>query len=162
MKGEESGNVLHVVDVLTDCDRDTLLVLVDPAGPSCHTGAENCFFAPLAVGPERAPAMPLLDQLERVIVSRQSSTAEKSYTRSLLDKGPAKVGKKTVEEAFEFGVALAHESDEAVLGEAADILFHLMVGLRSRDLSIRQVLDTLSQRFGVGGHEEKAARGPSN
>lgn len=158
VKGEESGNVLHVVDVFADCDRDTLLVLVDPAGPSCHTGADNCFFQPLEGG-EAAPAKPLLERLTRVIDERRSAASDKSYTRTLLDAGPTKIGKKVVEEGHEFAVALAHESESAVANEAADVLYHLLVGLSARGVPLREVLDILAKRFRQSGLDEKASRG---
>lgn len=157
VKGEESGNVLHVVDVFADCDRDTLLILVDPAGPSCHTGADNCFFQPLE-GDDDAPAKPLLERLVRVIEARKNAESDKSYTRSLLDAGASKIGKKVVEEGHEFAVALAHESESAVASEAADVLYHLLVGLSSRGVPFREVLDILAKRFRQSGLDEKATR----
>lgn len=156
-KGEESGNTLAVHQLLMDCDGDTLLVLCDPAGPSCHTGAQNCFFTPLEEG-EETPALPFSERLEQVLESRKSSTGEKSYTRSLFDGGAEKIGKKIVEEAGEVVAALKNESDERVLSEAADVFYHLLVGLRLRNLSFRAVLSVLASRFGVGGHVEKASR----
>lgn len=157
MKGEESGNTLEVHQVLLDCDGDTLLVLCDPAGPSCHTGQDNCFFAPLDVGDE-APARPLTERLEQVLEARKNSTGEKSYTRSLFDGGAEKIGRKIEEEAGEVVQALATESDERVASEAADVFYHLLVGLRLRQVSWRAVLEVLAGRFGVGGHVEKASR----
>jgi phosphoribosyl-ATP pyrophosphohydrolase/phosphoribosyl-AMP cyclohydrolase len=161
VKGETSGHVLHVHDLLADCDGDTLLVLVDPAGPSCHTGRDNCFFERVAEsGTETvAPAVPFLSRLEHVLEERKQATAEKSYTRSLFDGGVPKIGKKIVEEAGEVVEALANESDERVASEAADVLYHLLVGLRHRGVPLRAVIETLAKRFGTGGHTEKAARG---
>ncbi len=161
VKGETSGHVLHVHDLLADCDGDTLLVLVDPAGPSCHTGSDNCFFAHVTEdGTETVtPAVPFLSRLEQVLEQRKQSTAEKSYTRSLFDGGVPKIGKKILEEAGEIVEALDHESDERVASEAADVLYHLLVGLRHRGVPVRAVLETLAKRFGTGGHTEKASRG---
>lgn len=160
-KGEESGNVLVVKDVFADCDADTLVVLVEPHGPSCHTGRDCCFFEPLTGDPAVRLAQPLLGRLSAVIEARKVSTAEKSYTRSLLEGGPEKVAAKVREEAAEFGVALAGETDERVASEGADVLFHLMVGLAQRGLSVRDVLEVLDRRFGTSGHVEKAARSKS-
>lgn len=157
MKGEESGNTLAVHQVLLDCDGDTLLVLCDPAGPSCHTGAQNCFFTPLEEG-EEAPALPMSERLEKVLEARKLSTGEKSYTRSLFDGGAEKIGQKIIEEAGEVVAALKSESDERVASEAADVYYHLLVGLSLRNVSFRSVLAVLARRFGVGGHVEKAAR----
>lgn len=161
VKGEESGHFLDVAEVLADCDGDTLLVLVDPHGPSCHTGAQNCFFqslvppdSPAAAG----PALPFLDRLEQVLESRRTASGEKSYTRSLLDAGADKIGAKVREEADEFARAVAAESDERVASEAADVVYHLLVGLRLRNVGWRNVLSVLAGRFGTGGHVEKARR----
>ena len=155
--------MLHVHDVLADCDGDTLLVLVDPAGPSCHTGRDNCFFEHVAAsGTETetvAAAVPFLSRLESVLQERKQSTADKSYTRSLFDGGVPKIGKKIIEEAGEVVQALESESDERVASEAADVLYHLMVGLLHRGVPLRAVLETLAKRFGTGGHTEKASRG---
>jgi phosphoribosyl-ATP pyrophosphohydrolase/phosphoribosyl-AMP cyclohydrolase len=160
VKGETSGHVLEVHDVLADCDGDTLLVLVDPAGPSCHTGRENCFFEAVEEGGTRttSPALPFLERLEGVLEERKLATGEKSYTRSLFDGGVPKIGKKIVEEAGEVVEALDKESDERVASEAADVLYHLLVGLRFRGVPFRAVLETLAGRFGTGGHAEKASR----
>jgi phosphoribosyl-AMP cyclohydrolase / phosphoribosyl-ATP pyrophosphohydrolase len=156
-KGEESGNVLVVERLMADCDGDTLLVLCDPKGPSCHTGADNCFFVPLdknAGGSVR----PLVGRLESVLEARKESTSEKSYTRSLFDGGAVKIGSKIREESGELSEALENESDERVASEAADVVYHMLVGLRLRNVPWRAVLSVLAERFGVGGHVEKAAR----
>ena len=161
VKGETSGHRLKVSAVLADCDGDTLLVLVDPAGPACHTGRPNCFFRPLSEsGPGEADreAMPYLFELESVLAERARSTATKSYTRSLLDKGPAGVNAKLLEEAGELATAIATESDERVASEAADLLYHALVGLRLRGVPLRDVVEKLFARAHQSGHAEKAAR----
>jgi phosphoribosyl-AMP cyclohydrolase / phosphoribosyl-ATP pyrophosphohydrolase len=157
VKGEESGNLLHVSQVMADCDGDTLLLLCDPVGPSCHTGRDNCFFVPLDAGANES-VKPLVERLELVLEARKTSTTEKSYTRSLFEGGGEKIGRKIVEEAGEVVQAIAEESDERVASEAADVFYHLLVGLRYRNVSWSQVLRVLAGRFGVGGHDEKAAR----
>ncbi len=162
VKGETSGHTLRVERVVADCDADVLILLVDPEGPSCHTGRSTCFFADVTsvddlVESERQ-ALPFLGELEDVIRARQASTAEKSYTRALLDGGAAKISAKLSEEAAELGAALANESDERVASEAGDLLFHLLVGLRSRGVELRAVLAQLARRSGKSGHEEKASR----
>lgn len=157
-KGEESGNTLAVHQVLVDCDGDAVLYLVDPAGPSCHTGAESCFFRTLDGEDAHARPLPTLFALEAVIASRASASAEKSYTRSLLDGGAEKIGGKIREEAGELSDAIASESDERVVSEAADLLFHTLVGLRHRGIGLRRVALELARRFGTSGHAEKAGR----
>lgn len=162
VKGEGSGNVLRVHTVTADCDADALLLLVEPAGPSCHTGRPSCFFK--RVGPggsltdEPFEVTPFIAELERTIRERQQSLAEKSYTKSLLDGGVPKISAKISEEAAELVVALADESDDRVLSEAADLLFHVLVGLRARGLDLRQVAVQLAGRTGQSGHTEKASR----
>src|SRR5450432_2427097 len=162
VKGETSGHVLRVHSVTADCDADTLLLMVEPTGPSCHTGRPSCFFR--RVGPggalldEPYEETPFLGELERTIRERQASTAEKSYTRSLLDGGVTKIGGKISEEAGELVTALEGESDDRVLSEAADLLFHLLVGLRARGLDLRAVAAKLAARTSQSGHAEKASR----
>ncbi|HSC89383.1 MAG TPA: bifunctional phosphoribosyl-AMP cyclohydrolase/phosphoribosyl-ATP diphosphatase HisIE [Polyangiaceae bacterium] len=177
VKGEESGNVLWVKGLAADCDADTLLVSCEPAGPSCHTGRDNCFFEPVLPSPaasesDEAPGAavtpgadgvsvkPLVDRLEALLEARKTSTGEKSYTRSLFDGGAAKIGSKIREEAGEVSDAIASETDERVASEAADVLYHLLVGLRHRDVDFRAVLAVLNERFGTSGHTEKASRAP--
>ena len=162
VKGESSGNVLRVHSVTADCDADTLLLLVEPAGPSCHTGRPSCFFK--RVGPggtledQAFEVTPFIAELERTIQERQGSTAEKSYTRSLLDGGIPKISAKISEEAGELLAALADESDERVLSEASDLLFHVLVALRARGLRFGQVAAALASRTNQSGHAEKASR----
>jgi len=157
-KGEESGNTLAVHQVLIDCDGDAVVYLVDPAGPSCHTGAESCFFRSLDGSLTQERPLPTLFGLEAVIQSRASSSATKSYTRSLLDGGAGKIGGKIREEAGELADALASESDDRVVSEAADLFFHALVGLVHRKIPMRQVALELALLFGTSGHTEKASR----
>lgn len=160
-KGKTSGNALDVVGVLVDCDADALVYLVAPRGPSCHTGAPSCFFRRLSPeGVLESPVEPstLLARLDAVLLARTSATARASYTKSLYDAGPGKIGEKVREEAEELANAVASESDARVVAEAADVLFHVMVALRSRGLGIEAVLRELSRREGIGGHEEKKQR----
>lgn len=162
VKGATSGNRLVVRTVGTDCDADVLLLGVDPEGPSCHTGAPSCFFR--SVDAEGASeggwaAQPVLVSLERTLEARASAPAERSYTRTLLDGGPAAAAAKVREEAEEFGRALEAEDDARVVSEAADLVFHALVALRCRGLGLRSVLEELSRRQGKSGHREKAERG---
>jgi phosphoribosyl-ATP pyrophosphohydrolase/phosphoribosyl-AMP cyclohydrolase len=162
-KGETSGHSLQVHQVAADCDADVLLLLVDPLGPSCHTGRPNCFFQSVEaadqLGERPGEAQPFLGELEAVIRARSESTADKSYTRSLLDGGSEKIGAKLREEADELAHAIAGESEDRVASEAGDLLFHLLVGLRARGVPLRSVLEKLAGRSGQSGHAEKATRG---
>jgi phosphoribosyl-ATP pyrophosphohydrolase/phosphoribosyl-AMP cyclohydrolase len=162
VKGETSGHWLRVQSVHVDCDADTLLVRVQPDGPSCHTGRPTCFFKDLAPNAQEGapPAANFLALLENEIRERQlNASGSKSYTRSLLDGGPDKIGGKLREEADELARAIAGESEERVASEAADVLYHLLVGLRSRNVDLAAVLGVLAARSGVSGLVEKARRG---
>ena len=139
-KGETSGNVQAVRAIRYDCDGDALLVLVEPAGPACHTGERSCFHRG-----EIEPAAPyeVLPALERIIAARASERPEGSYTAKLLADGGLN-GEKVREEAEEVARAAAEESDERLAEEAADVLYHLAVLLRGRELSLadaERVLD---------------------
>jgi phosphoribosyl-ATP pyrophosphohydrolase/phosphoribosyl-AMP cyclohydrolase len=167
IKGETSGNGIRVREIVADCDADALLLLADPLGPTCHTGSPSCFFR--AVSPTGAAgddgggasardAAPFLVTLEREIAARKTGDAARSYTKSLLDGGPEMIGAKLREEANELARAIAGESEERVASEAADVIYHLMVGLASRGVSLRDVVGALAARAGVSGHAEKAGR----
>jgi phosphoribosyl-ATP pyrophosphohydrolase/phosphoribosyl-AMP cyclohydrolase len=160
VKGEMSGHRLSVHSVTADCDGDTLLVLVDPVGPSCHTGARNCFFRGVTERGviESAPVRPFIEELEAVIEARRDASGSQSYTRKLLDGGAPAIGDKVREEAAELVQALAGESEERVASEAADLVFHAMVGLALRGVDWRNVVGVLAARFGVSGLTEKAQR----
>jgi phosphoribosyl-ATP pyrophosphohydrolase/phosphoribosyl-AMP cyclohydrolase len=162
-KGESSGNELEVIEVYADCDADAVIVLVDPRGPTCHTGSPSCFFRRVnADGSlEDAPrdATAFLEGLEREILSRKTSTGAASYTKHLLDGGAERIGAKLREEADELARAIANESDDRVASEAADLLYHALVGLAQRGVSMRDVLGALAKRSGTSGHTEKASRG---
>jgi phosphoribosyl-ATP pyrophosphohydrolase/phosphoribosyl-AMP cyclohydrolase len=149
-KGETSGNTLALVELRQDCDRDTLLARVRPAGPVCHTGAITCFGEPMAT---------ILDQLDAALAARRdSATADHSYTKSLLDAGWPQVLAKISEECSELAAELPAGEDAQVIHETADLLFHVMVGLTARRIPIARVLAELARRFGTSGHAEKAAR----
>jgi phosphoribosyl-ATP pyrophosphohydrolase/phosphoribosyl-AMP cyclohydrolase len=162
-KGATSGNTLDVVSVLVDCDGDALVYLVAPRGPTCHTGAPSCFFRRLSETgrlEEPASAATVLARLDAVLLARKEASAEKSYAKSLYDAGPAKIGEKLREEADELARAVATEDEGRVVSEAADVLFHVMVALRSRHVGIDAVLQELERRAGTGGLEEKKRRKP--
>jgi len=137
-KGATSGNVLHVVDIATDCDADAIRYRVRPVGPACHTGSRSCFPSPAARFD--------LARLEEVIRARASADPGESYTARLLATGRRRPAEKVVEEAGEVAVAALVGTDEELAGEAADLLYHLLVSLRSRGISLAQVEDVLSSR----------------
>ena len=162
-KGETSGHVLRVHAVYADCDADTLLLSVDPVGPSCHTGRPSCFFRAVdadgAIRDLPREATAFLGELEAELRDRAAAPAGTSYTRALLDGGPAKLAEKLAEEAGELGAALSGESDERVASEAADLVYHLLVALRLRGIDLRRVIEVLASRAGTSGLAEKARRG---
>jgi phosphoribosyl-ATP pyrophosphohydrolase/phosphoribosyl-AMP cyclohydrolase len=146
-KGETSGNVQRVCELRYDCDADAVLALVDPAGPACHTGERTCFFRALDGTPEPV-AHEALPALERTIAARAADRPAGSYTSRLLDD-PDLIGAKLREEADEVARAIAGESDERVSEEAADLLYHLEVALRSRDVGIAGAYEALNRRRAV-------------
>jgi phosphoribosyl-ATP pyrophosphohydrolase/phosphoribosyl-AMP cyclohydrolase len=160
-KGATSGNTLAVVELRLDCDGDTVLVRAHPAGPTCHTGATSCFFHRDADGDDAlddGPPPPILHRLEQVIAARRASTAEKSYTKALLEAGMPKILAKIAEEHGELAAELPAGDDAKVVHETADLLFHVMVGLAARGIPLEAVLAELTRRFGTSGHVEKARR----
>lgn len=148
-KGESSGNVLQLVDARVDCDGDTLLLRVLPVGPTCHTGAETCFFAEPLITAEPEPASTrIIDQIAATIASRQDELPEGSYTTYLFQEGIDKIGKKIGEEAAEVIIAAKNGDPEPLAGEAADLLYHLLVMLRASDVPLETVWATLQLRHG--------------
>ena len=158
-KGETSGNTMRVRQLRYDCDGDAIVALVEPAGPACHTGERSCFYREVGggadVAPDAAPAPgepepvahEALAALERTLADRARQRPDGSYTVELLDD-PERIGAKMREESDEVARAAASESEERVAEEAADVLYHLEVLLRSREVPLRAVLDTLNGRRG--------------
>jgi phosphoribosyl-ATP pyrophosphohydrolase/phosphoribosyl-AMP cyclohydrolase len=174
-KGESSGNTLTVCEVRADCDGDTLLLVVEPAGPACHTGKASCFYrrwAGEAFVYDDGPAGGMIAEVDRVIAERKLAGGEKSYTHGLLDAGWPEILAKIDEECSELIDALPEEGAAGAEGEereelaghvaheAADLLFHVLVGLQRRGLPWRRVLAELRRRFGVSGIAEKESRTP--
>jgi phosphoribosyl-ATP pyrophosphohydrolase/phosphoribosyl-AMP cyclohydrolase len=141
-KGETSGNVQHVVALVADCDGDAVLAVVRPQGPACHTGSERCFDDPAAL-----PGV--LGRLDALVASRAGDADASSYVRRLLDDKNLRL-KKLGEEATELAVAAAEHDTEAVVAEAADLIFHTLVTVRAEGATLRQVLDELVEREGGG------------
>ena len=141
-KGETSGNLLYVREILPDCDQDTLLILAEPAGPVCHTGADTCF------GQENTP--PFLGHLERVIENRREAAPETSYTATLFGKGRARIAQKVVEEAGELAIEAMGENRDLFLEEAADLLYHVLVLLADKGSCLDDVLEVLRKRHKQG------------
>lgn len=147
-KGETSGNTQKVLDLRIDCDEDAILALVEPAGPACHTGERTCFYRTSEGEPISEPvAAEALADLQRTLDRRAAERPESSYTVTLLDNKELAAG-KVLEEAEEVTRAVREESDERVAEEAADVLYHLAVLLKSREVPLARVMEVLNGRRG--------------
>ena len=140
-KGESSGYTLTLHSVHTDCDQDSLLLLALPQGPTCHTGCDSCFnFA------HDQQAAALLSRLEQTIVSRKQAAPSSSYTAQLFAEGTKRIAQKVGEEGVEVALAAVAGDNHELLNESADLLFHLLTLLASRDLQFSDVLAVLAER----------------
>lgn len=141
-KGETSGHTLEVHEVHLDCDGDTLLLLVTPRGPTCHTGDDNCF----GLAAPTSSALAFLSDLEARIGARLASDAADSYTARLAREGVARIAQKVGEEGVEVALAGATADEAALVNESADLLYHLLVLLQRRGVSLSKVVDELERR----------------
>jgi phosphoribosyl-ATP pyrophosphohydrolase/phosphoribosyl-AMP cyclohydrolase len=137
-KGETSGNFLNVVDVIADCDSDTLLIKATPAGPACHTGADTCF--------NEVNSGWNLASLQRVIADRKANPKHGSYTTTLFNSGMNKIAQKVGEEAVELVIEAKDDNKELFLNEAADLMYHYLVLLQAKGFSLEDVEKVLRQR----------------
>lgn len=137
-KGETSGNYLNVREMYADCDRDTILVMAEPEGPACHRGTKSCFLTPENQG--------FIRELQEVIRRRQTERPEGSYTVKLFDKGSAKIAQKVGEEAVETVIEAVAGNDPAMIYEASDLIYHLLVLLVHKGLSIADLEEELARR----------------
>ncbi len=163
-KGEESGHTQKVKDLLIDCDADTILMKVEQEGVACHTGRKSCFFTSVTQGKEVLAKevnvedkYSVVDVLYHTILERKNDNSKKSWTKKLLNDKELLLS-KIREEADEVCVAINEESDEQVIYESADLLYHTLVGLGYRNVSPDRVKQELARRFGMSGIEEKEAR----
>lgn len=138
-KGETSGNFLYLNDMKMDCDQDTLLVMVDPVGPACHTGADTCF-------DETNAGQHFLHHLQGVIQNRRDIPKTGSYTTSLFQAGINKVAQKVGEEAVELVIEAKDDNEELFLNEAADLMYHYLVLLAAKNYSLEDVVKVLEKR----------------
>ena len=144
-KGEESGNFLHVVEILEDCDQDTLLIKARPAGPVCHTGSDTCF-SESNTEPSPGDGLTFLMQLQELIHQRKARKPEGSYTTALFNSGINKIAQKVGEEAVELIIEAKDENDKLFLNEAADLVYHLLVLLSAKGKDLRDVVSVLEMR----------------
>jgi phosphoribosyl-AMP cyclohydrolase / phosphoribosyl-ATP pyrophosphohydrolase len=140
VKGETSGNFLNFVSATMDCDRDALLILAKPVGPTCHRETTSCF------GDARAPGVGFINRLNQVIEDRYRTRPEGSYTTKLFERGVDRMAQKVGEEAVEVVIAAKNGERTALQGEAADLIYHLLVLLRGTETSFDAVVETLRER----------------
>jgi len=141
IKGEESGNFLNVVDIKNDCDQDTLLLYVNPVGPTCHTGSDTCW------NEKNESQFGFFSALENTIQERRNAAdGEKSYVASLFDKGINKIAQKVGEEAVETVIEAMDDNDELFLYESADLLFHYLILLQAKGFTLKDIESELMKR----------------
>lgn len=139
-KGEESGNHLHVVEIHEDCDQDTLLIRANPSGPTCHTGTYSCFAS------DTSESLDFLLYLQEFLRKRKEEMPEGSYTTRLFSEGINKIAQKVGEEAVELVIESKDSNGEKFLGEAADLIYHLIVLLLEKGYSLQDVMKVLESR----------------
>ncbi|PCD90027.1 bifunctional phosphoribosyl-AMP cyclohydrolase/phosphoribosyl-ATP diphosphatase HisIE [Vibrio mediterranei] len=141
-KGETSGNVLQLRNIALDCDNDTVLVKVDPIGPTCHTGTTTCFDG----DPQEESQMVWLHQLEQLLAARKDADPQSSYTASLYARGTKRISQKVGEEGVEVALAATSGDKAELICESADLIYHLMVLLQDQGLSMNDVVNKLKER----------------
>ena len=152
LKGETSGNYMDVVDIKPDCDSDSLLIKVNPHGPACHTGEDTCFFQESVSDDWSADTKTTdrldleLSELANIIAQRNKELPDGSYTAELLRSGINKIGQKVIEEAGETALAAMAESDDNTKNEVADLIYHLLVLLEEKEISLKDIAEVLSSR----------------
>jgi phosphoribosyl-ATP pyrophosphohydrolase/phosphoribosyl-AMP cyclohydrolase len=140
-KGEESGNFLNLVSIKNDCDNDTLLIQVNPVGPTCHTGSDTCWQE------NNNQEYGFISKLESIIQNRkENADSEKSYVASLFEKGINKIAQKVGEEAIEVVIEAKDSNDDLFLSESADLLFHYLILLQAKGFKLNDVISILKQR----------------
>ena len=164
-KGEESGHTQKVQEILIDCDNDTILLKVIQEGVACHTGRKSCFFTNLEsdtiisnVEVNMNETYSVLDNLYHTICERKNDDPKKSYTSKLLNGKENSMLKKIVEEAGEFTFAVKDNDTEEMIYEGADLVYHCMVALASKNISPDRIKQELARRFGMSGIDEKNSR----
>lgn len=165
-KGEESGHLQKIVDVLTDCDNDTVLYIVEQTGVACHTGARSCFFKSIKTDErvlesevDTSQIYGAVDTLFHEIESKKFGDPAVSYTAKLFSKGENTICKKIAEEAAELCFAIKDKNKDEVIYEAADLVYHSLVGLSFSGISPDLIKSEIKRRFGVSGIVEKNSRG---
>jgi len=164
-KGESSGNVQKVEEILLDCDGDTILLKVKQSGPACHTGRRSCFFTDLKTDTTTSEPIQnpdemyddIVDRLYHVILEKKDGDPTKSWTAKLFSKGENSILKKVAEEAAEFCFAVKDKDEGEIIYEGADLLYHALVALAYSGIHPERIKSELRRRFGQSGIEEKAS-----
>ncbi len=162
-KGESSGNIQEVKEVLIDCDNDTILLKVKQTGSACHTGRKSCFFTNLktnkiTMDKEEEIEYNFVDKLYHTLQDRKNADPKTSYVSSLYHKGENSLLKKVVEEAGEFCFAVKDDDKKEIIYEAADLAFHTLIALAYKNIHPEAILEELKRREGISGIEEKKNR----
>ena len=164
-KGESSNHLQEIVEILLDCDNDTILLKVNQEGVACHTGRKSCFFTNLTTNEtiseiqiDTSATYGVIDTLYHTIQEKKNDEPTKSYTAKLLQGKQNSMLKKIVEESGEFTFAIKDDNEEEIIYEAADVTYHMLVALASKNISPDRVKQELARRFGISGIEEKNSR----
>lgn len=139
-KGETSNHFLNLVDIKVDCDNDTLLVMVKPEGPACHTGSGTCW------NEDNSASYGFLSELEQIISDRKENPSDNSYTSSLFKKGINKIAQKVGEEAVELVIEAKDDNKELFVNEASDLMFHYLVLLKAKEITLEEIVEVLQER----------------
>lgn len=142
MKGEESGHILTLRNIALDCDNDTLLVKVNPIGPTCHTGTTTCFDG----DKQQESSLVFLHQLEQLLAARKNADPDSSYTANLYSRGTKRISQKVGEEGVEVALAATSGDKPELICESADLIYHLLVLLQDQDLELNDVINKLKER----------------
>ena len=163
-KGEQSGNVQEIKEILLDCDNDTILLKVAQKGVACHTGAKSCFFKQIKIESNIETKHDVtgfyntLDILYHNILQRKSANKDKSYTALLFSKGDNGIAKKIIEESGELCLAMKDNDEHEIIHECADVFYHILVALAYHNIDVDRIYQELSSRMGMSGIEEKQNR----
>jgi phosphoribosyl-ATP pyrophosphohydrolase/phosphoribosyl-AMP cyclohydrolase len=161
-KGETSGNTQSVKEIFLDCDNDTLLLKVEQIGAACHTGNKTCFFKNVLLPQQLKTITPpdynIIDKLYHTIQERKDADADTSYVAKLFKKGDNAFLKKVIEEAGEFTFAVKDKDEKEIIYEGADLIFHFLVALASKNIHPERIEQELAKRSGISGIEEKKNR----
>lgn len=164
-KGESSGHLQHIDQFLLDCDNDTLLIKVRQEGVACHTGRKSCFFTNIESGDtisdpqiDTVATYGIVDELYHTILNRKNSDPSTSWTAKLLHSGDNMILKKVIEESGEFAFAIKDNDEKEIIYECADLVYHVLVALGSKNISPDRIKQELARRAGVSGIAEKNSR----